>query len=291
MDKRLIERVALVVGGFAVGSGVTYLVTKKRLEAFYEERSDEEIAKTKAFLNGTAKAPTVEDYIGGYDSALDRMGYKGGAEDDDVAATIARGKERVEQFLDAGVISESELADAAAEELERRKGNDIDADDEDLVPATPEEIAASNFEDGIQVELTPEQTEFNVFDESQQSELANEEVPLPTPSLTEPYLIAREQFFEDEMSHFGKISLTYYEEDDTLTDEQGMPIDDPVSLLGDDFAELFGQHSGNDDLAYFRHPLQETDYEVDRDIRSYQEVHLNIKPERPTPRKMRGSDD
>jgi hypothetical protein len=57
-----------------------------------------------------------------------------------------------------------------------------------------------------------------------------------------PYVITVEQFNE-ENNHFDKITLSYYEDDDTLTDENDEMIQDRESVIGVDALRSFGEGS------------------------------------------------
>jgi len=277
MNKLLIERIALVTGGLAIGSGATYLLTSRRLEAKYRALAEEEIAKTKSFLNIQAKGESPESYLANYQETLGRMGYGGTIVDDDnVADTIARGRARMEKMLAEGTVSEQDLIDAAREEEERQKGNDIDADDEELVPATPEELAEAN--DSVTLVLPPQEAQVvtNVFVEADRT--PEGVVPLPEPLMDEPYLISYDMFFEDEppTQDFSRITVTYYEGDKVLTDDQEQPIDDVVRAVGSEFQYLFGQHSNDENMVYIVNPIQQVKYEIVRDPLKYSVVVLGL---------------
>lgn len=67
------------------------------------------------------------------------------------------------------------------------------------------------------------------------------------------------------------VSLTYFEEDDVLIDEQEEIIDVPEALL-EDGLENFGKGSGDPNIVFVRNFNVGIDYEVVRDPRSYAEV-------------------
>lgn len=73
-----------------------------------------------------------------------------------------------------------------------------------------------------------------------------------------PYIIAPTQF--GEFSDFKRFSLTYYEEDDILTDDKEEPIEDPYVLVGDDFMDHYGEYY--DDAVYVRNEMLKADYEI-----------------------------
>ena len=66
-----------------------------------------------------------------------------------------------------------------------------------------------------------------------------------------------------------KVVLTFYDEDDVLTDNDSNPIADPDALLGPEGLMAFGEGSGDPDTVYVRNDDRATDYEVVRLHKSY----------------------
>lgn len=93
----------------------------------------------------------------------------------------------------------------------------------------------------------------------------------------EPYVISIDEFGE-EMVHFDKLTIYYYEEDDTLADEQEEIIDDPNAIVGDESLTRFGDKSDDSDIVYVRNERISVDYEVIRLHKSYQESVLGMPP-------------
>ena len=81
------------------------------------------------------------------------------------------------------------------------------------------------------------------------------------------YVITTEQFSE-ERPEYDKLTISYYEDDDTLADENEDPIADPVSLIGDAL-ENFGEGSDDPQVVYVRNERISIDYEVIRLSKSY----------------------
>jgi len=80
---------------------------------------------------------------------------------------------------------------------------------------------------------------------------------------------------------YGQETLMYYEIDDTLTDLSEKLIDNVDELLGPDALVSFGVTSDDPDIVYVRNLKNETDYEVIRLHKSYQQEILGIRPEIP----------
>jgi hypothetical protein len=107
-----------------------------------------------------------------------------------------------------------------------------------------------------------------------------------------PYLISLEEFNTTE-TEWDKESITYYEDDDTLTDENNMPIADVEYLIGEKHLDFFGIRSGDKNQVFVRNPNISTDYEVTRNMGSYTELVLGVikGADKLGVRKMRDGDD
>lgn len=56
--------------------------------------------------------------------------------------------------------------------------------------------------------------------------------------------------------------LTYYSEDDVLVDSDGVPVDDPYSLVGDDALDSFGVYGARNDQVFIRNREEYLDMEI-----------------------------
>lgn len=94
-----------------------------------------------------------------------------------------------------------------------------------------------------------------------------------TPDLTEselgqrrsdiPYIITKDEFFENE-PEFEQSTVTFYEGDDVLSDESEKPIEDSDSAVGDLNLHRFGHGSGDKNIVYIRNERISHDFEVVR---------------------------
>jgi hypothetical protein len=112
----------------------------------------------------------------------------------------------------------------------------------------------------------------------------------------EPYVISLAEFHNDE-EDFDKITVRYFEEDETLTEElrkETMPLDS----VGVENLDRFGVGSQNEDVVYIRNEQLQIDFEVIRDEGSYTSSVLGL-PEwdsrdvkdKPRVKKMRNNSD
>lgn len=90
-----------------------------------------------------------------------------------------------------------------------------------------------------------------------------------------PGVITMEEFLED--SIYDKLTIYYYEDDDTLADEEGACIADVASIIGDDALNSFGEGSEDPEVVYVRNPMLGIDYEVIRLSKSYAKEVLGFK--------------
>lgn len=84
--------------------------------------------------------------------------------------------------------------------------------------------------------------------------------------MNRPYAIAPEESWEQD---YPTLSLTYYEGDGVLVNDQGEVIDNVDELVGEDFADHFGEYE--DDSVFIRNDAMEVYYEILRDLGSYSE--------------------
>lgn len=88
-----------------------------------------------------------------------------------------------------------------------------------------------------------------------------------------PYILHRDEFFGDEMgyeeTHGGRVSMTWYEGDQILTDSKDVPIYDVAGMVGE---FVFGHGSGDPNICYVRNERLELDIEILRDDGKYSDV-------------------
>ena len=109
----------------------------------------------------------------------------------------------------------------------------------------------------------------------------------------EPFLIAEGEYFENEPD-YQLDTLTYYEMDDTLTDEHNSQIDRVEETIGVRHLDMFKRdNNGGKSSLYIRNDVHETLYEVILVEQSYaavilgmDEETLGLKEPKKRPRKM-----
>lgn len=80
-----------------------------------------------------------------------------------------------------------------------------------------------------------------------------------------PYILHQDEFFADEMPGFTKKTLTYWVGDDTLADDNEVPIYNRDDVMGGDVNLRFGHGSGEEHVVYIRNELRREEYEILRE--------------------------
>lgn len=83
----------------------------------------------------------------------------------------------------------------------------------------------------------------------------------------QPYIIPPEEY--GICQGYDLLSLTYYS-DGVLTDDCDEFVEDPINLVGSDYANHFGEYE--EDCVYVRNDRLRADFEICKDLRSYSDV-------------------
>lgn len=96
-----------------------------------------------------------------------------------------------------------------------------------------------------------------IAEEDDEWDMAKE---LRTRTPERPYVVHREEFFEEtEEEHYRQRTLTYYNGDDVLVDEDNSPIYNYVQVVGE---MKFGHGSGDPNVVYVRNEKLKAEYEI-----------------------------
>lgn len=102
-----------------------------------------------------------------------------------------------------------------------------------------------------------------------------------------PLVITEWEYMEDH-PEYDKLTLTWFDADDTLCDQNEQPIPDISNTIGDD---ALCEFKPDVYTVYVRNEKTATDYEIVREKGSYSEVVLGIVEDKVRVRKMREFDD
>lgn len=129
----------------------------------------------------------------------------------------------------------------------------------------------------------------------EEEEEADEDGYIPVEG--QPHLISEGEYFENEVD-YQLDTLTYYEMDDTLTDDKDAQIPNVEQTVGERHLTMFKRSpNGGKTSLYIRNDDHETLYEIILVEASYAQVvlgmteeELGIKPPKSRPKKMRDAD-
>lgn len=234
LRNRWVQTVSVGVGTFAGGMALGYILGKKRMEkgfVIYEES---------------------EQLVLGYEVVDDD------GQEQVVSRTepITMGIDGIEELKPSDEDHEDEDVSVTEEEPEAEPETEIESDDEEdeIREPFPEMVEPEDDEEEIKEE--DEEAVRNVFASSGVDWDHDQEVANRTD--LEPYIIHQDEFMNDEMG-FSQSTLTYYNGDDILADEQEVPVYNHPSVVG----ELkFGHGSNNPNTVYIRNMRMRTEHEI-----------------------------
>lgn len=230
----------VVVGALGVVAGAAggYFFAKRQLRSFYEDLATQEIAEAKEFYSNLNKVgPTGEPL-----TPLEVMEQRHGTEAAAEALAEYQGRQAVEKVL---------------------------AEEGGLPPGEPyDEVIDEQQIEKIETQLHESRNVFKdpTFDLEEEKQYRTSD---------KPYIITHDEFFEAELE-FDTSRVTYYELDDTLTDEHDKPITDVNGTIGDDHLVRFGSGSKDNNIVYIRNEKLQCDYEVVKSTGSYLEEVLGM---------------
>jgi hypothetical protein len=212
---------AVAVVGISAGAYVGYSVAKKKLALKFEEDLDEEISKTRKFYQTLTKTDVTPESLVAAKGLPVSLGY------------IPEVPAQSEHDL----VQQQESMEVAAGRLEQVEGR--------IVPEQGEELADVLGEAAQEVRSIFSGTiaEWDQASEEEKRDLNPDE----------PYILSKQEYMENEYD-WPQETLTYYEEDDVLTDDRDMPITDMDGLVGDDNLTKFGYGSGDQNVVYIHSP-------------------------------------
>jgi hypothetical protein len=117
------------------------------------------------------------------------------------------------------------------------------------------------------VEATPEEVESYVELTREYHPVEDISEPKKTLGVEKPYVITPDEF--GEMYDYEMVSLVYYE-DQVLADDFGNLIDDVEEMIGFESLTHFGEYE--DDSVFVRNDAKMCDFEILKDIRTYEEA-------------------
>lgn len=242
------ERAIFAAGGAVLGGIVTYFATSKKLSRKFAAIAEEEIDSVKDSFNlfhgkGKYKDPEVQ-----IAEVRQRMGYF----------------EQLNDLAYAAQDREAEDVERAAVEAERR-GIAANYQISSVANESHTSAVVETIEEDLEELFTTDQADEDIIE--------TEEKLLRDPKV--PYYISEQEFMEDE-ENFTKIHVEWYEEDDTLSDENDklIPPAQSLNLLGPDFPAFFGRDEESPHIIHMRNERTRSDFEVALNPGSYTKLVL-----------------
>lgn len=250
-----------LVGGFLLGTSTGILVAKKLVDKNFQERIDEEAKKIRL------------DYARFYS---------------------AEAKPELDRLVDYATEDVKKVQDTAAQRLviQAKAESDLILSEMNYSMEEIREVAEKIAQNAV---ITDE----NVFDkfaasdhtmtylEDFEDDDVEEHGDMPSPD--HPYLITTDEYLERGIFP-DQYALRYFESDDTLVEEKG---ETPVNIedtVGTEALTQFGRNPKNKDMIHVRNETLKLDFEIQRDKRSYAEVVLGIREDKPAQKKFREDD-
>lgn len=260
---------ALVIG---LGSGIAIglFITKKKIETKYLEISNTEIAEAKKFYAALYKKDEFETP----ESAVESLGLTGEVEKSKNLMTNAT--KAMTNYQGTEVVVKKNKNKNKGDRAKIIESVSIETE---VVPTEQSEVVHNIFVDSLPIE--PDDFDYE------------EEVKRRDPDL--PYIITKEEFFENDPYEHDQLTITYYSGDDVLVDEKDVVIPNSDTVVGDNNLLKFGHGSGDPRLVYIRNENLNLDFEVVGNNGTYTEQVLGFMKHGDNTyrksRKSRGDDD
>lgn len=221
-------------GGLAIGGAAGYFVAKELLEEEKTKEINEQIADVKAYyenhMEAVKKAAELETIKKLTAPALGDAGEKEPPATENVTTKLVE-----EDGSLADGSDEDEWGDAKKPKAVKKQRRNRILDEDDEAPYYEEEGEAAVY---------------------------------PTEPGRKPFFIT-EQVFSDDIV-YSKETFFWFAGDDTVTDDEYSLVEDPTSLLGNDWRSWFGRGDDEDeDVIHVRNPSIGCDYEIIREYKRW----------------------
>lgn len=290
MNRNILRQAGLVVGGISIGGGAGYILAKKHLKAEYRKVALDAIEEAKDFYSLLRSEPPFDNPVTAAKAYRERMvqldyWVAHGIPQEDMAAYSNLTEDldaELDETDDEGEVFINEQPNPEPEvELEEPhiynelvRERHVEAVKEAVDEAT-ENIrmtveAPTQANQIISLEdVTSQPTDIrNVFhpDVVKKYELeVKDELP-QTSKFT--YVITVDEFME-ENHDMDKVSLMYYEGDDTLADDSDKIVKDLEAIVGRETLKFFGKGSQDENVVYVKNTDRKMLIEICKDARSY----------------------
>jgi hypothetical protein len=282
MNRIVVVNASLLLGGLLVGAGVGHFWTKKTISKYYEDLIKNELAQIKAEYS---EVKHRETYVSPAEAVEARIGPDAVVMDPD-ELTALLDDPRLVKARDGRWLVNQEMP---------LSNGPISAGRDAIIAKSKYAIPAEQLQEGVTVpdsELWTGPIQQNIFINGRPLD-ADDHLDDYDQGIDSgnPYVMSV-MLYNEHDPNFQKITLIYYTEDDVVVDDDDSVLNDVDSIIGNKNLQMFGHGSNDPEVVYVRNEKLSTDMEIIRREGSYQELVLGIHPQpKPTPRKMRESDD
>lgn len=277
MNKEVIRRTGILIGGLAIGFGSGWIVASKMIQKRANEIILEEVAHFKqewalVQKEGIFQTPGEALLALHPEDVVTKDPETGEVVDGPIVYGEGDALPGIDDELAAGI--------AAAQYGEALEGLD-------QTNVAPDAIYSTNTGE---IEIK------NVFDKDDRVEPDDEVQPdwpdLPEPREDGPYMIMLADWIDNPEKH-DQIDITYFEGDDTLVDDREIIIPDIEGTVTREAIQRFGQYSGDPSVVYVRNSKLGLDFEITKNEGSYSEIIAGVSFREPkgSPRRMREDDN
>ncbi|WNM72441.1 hypothetical protein SEA_MOSSY_62 [Gordonia phage Mossy] len=269
-----------------VGALLGHIWTKKYMADQYEGVISEEVAKAKAFYSQRNKTGEYSDPVALAESLI---GNEAESEDDepDDDYIIVDGKPfrdmiDPEDRVNYNALSKDYNGPAVEREQyadkppEHRDGESMAEYEQRVIDMAHDRVAAViERVGGTDISEEVEEVVSNVFETNGVDKLVVSDTS--DRGRGRPYVISASEFMDND-TEYGQNTLSYYEGDNVLTDEQDAPISNVDGIVGMRSLQRFGDSSGDMNIVYVRNDNMQIDFEIARSPGTYAEEVLGVAP-------------
>lgn len=253
---------AASVTSLATGATISHILTKKHIDKKIDALIADEIAKTRAFYERRNKEGEYSD-----PTKL--------AEKYQTDSVVEESPEPIHEDM---VEAEERIMREAAEALAKMYNYSQTLADLEKPSRLEEAEVQESLKKSIWDDHVPEEPEVDPLDKSLRTS-------------DRPYILEEEEFFESD-TEFAQQTLSYFEGDDVLLDDQEQPIRDIANVVGVENLQ-FGLGTKNDqNVVYIRNEKLRLEFEITRSFGKYTEEVLGFieHSDKSRPRKFRDYD-
>lgn len=245
----------------ASGASIGHILTKRVLSKKFDELMEKELDQAKAFYAKQSKEGEFSD-----PEELAKKYQENDLEDRLLAPDVEDIPEEARRDLTDAIRTLKYHADSPETVVQKPSEK----------AEVRESIRKNIFENAAPIDEEEDEDEF----EREKSARDN----------TRPYIISHDEYFNND-TDYNQNTITYFEEDDVLVDEEDTPIRNEVQVVGEGNL-LFGRWSKDENIVYIRNEKLEVDFEVVRSHGSYAKEILGFiqHDDQPRQRKFRHED-